>query len=126
MAATLTPDVLALCRAIDDPDCIGEDRAMALSALADALEEAGDASASGLRQIINFDRRPWPIPRNSLREQQCWAWFEGPQAFSGLAPETFALMRGNPEPRLATAQPHKWFTSRHAAFLALAEALAAG
>jgi hypothetical protein len=122
---TMTPDVLALCAAIDDPDCIGEDRAMALSALADALEEADDASSGGLRQIINFDCRPWPIPQHPARAGYLWAWFEGPHGFSGLAPETFASLKGDARPRLATAQPHKWFTSRHAAFLALAEALAA-
>ena len=46
MTATMTPDILSLCAAIDAGD------ETALVALADALEEAGDPMAAWLRVVI--------------------------------------------------------------------------
>lgn len=121
MTVTMTPDILALCAAID----AGDDTA--LLALADALEEAGDPRAAGLRSVgdrwpadIRYGGPAWafwggspsPSRDNAWHDSHLPAWQIGRMLRAvGHAGEAMHTGVGVRYPTLS------------AAFLALAEAL---
>ena len=112
---TLTSDIATLCAAIDQ----GDDTA--LMPLADALEEAGDTRAAGLRTI--GDERPckWA----SAWEEYDWTESTRfPRPLIEKMTRATGLLRAffheNAAGRFLIAR----FATRSTAFLALAEALA--
>lgn len=119
---SITPDITALCAALD----AGDDSA--LGPLADALEEAGDPRAAGMPPAIDAwrDTRPdW----NDGPDETRWGWWEecddshagGWAQYAILTRSEFAALPGQ------ESRPHwKGYPSRSAAYLALAEALAKG
>jgi hypothetical protein len=131
---TLAPDlraaIAALCAALD----AGDDSA--LYALADALEEAGDPRAAGLR-AVRLSPAACHLPRGD--GARCY-WQPGPinpadPCWGGVPPpphavprDLFARLLANPHlgvARHAGGWPVQvYYPSRSAAYLALAEALA--
>lgn len=115
---TLTTDIAALCRAIDD----GDDACLPI--LADALEEAGDARMLMVRAVTTAsDPWNWPAkPRWFVgAEKGEVGWKPYPAGLTGctLSSEIFSRLRGGREIESGRVYP-----TRSAAFLALAEALA--
>ena len=111
---TILDDIAMLCRVID----AGDDSALA--PLADALEEAGDARAAGLRRTEKHLPRPYG-PR-----YWCWLAASGcervnaqPDDADVLDDDLFARLRDvwSPVPH------HAVYDTRSEALLALAEAL---
>ena len=102
----ITPDILALCAAID---C----GVTCLSQLADALEEAGDPRAVGVRQIGY--RRPAQAGMRKL-----WGWLNG----YGHAHTISGDLAEKLDKQAAVCRWGDWrlIGSRSAAFLALAVA----
>jgi hypothetical protein len=125
MTTALTPDVLSLLAAIDDDDD------SALPILADALEEAGDVRAEGVRWVTDLDVEP-----TSVTPPQRWLWVRGDEQTVArcdtLVPVIFDRLTGGEERLLprgiigglaARLVPDREYPSRSAAFMALAEAL---
>lgn len=120
MTATLTSDITALCLALDAAD--EADVAHLLAAMADAMEEAGDGRAAGLRD--NLAWAPYPAYRPATAPDGAWHWHRGrmelrERGFVWHIPEhVFDRLPG-----VATGDVIWLSPTRSAAFLALAEAL---
>lgn len=113
-------DIAALCAAID----AGDDSA--LPVLADALEEAGDGRAKGLRDILWYGDI-MPIRRNGLYAETLWAWEptrgRGPHLPHRVRRSWFDRLPPLNAPGRVQA-PAMTYPTRSAAYLALAAALA--
>lgn len=136
----MTPDMSAMCLAIDD----GDDSA--LPDLADALEEAGDKRAEGLRRICpdsRFRCLAWParFVFHGPSRRWSWGWIDGSHPPHGadastffrsqLAESIYRRLLGRsashtfaPSASAYTASRAKVYPTRSAAYLALAAALA--
>lgn len=134
-----THDIAAICAAIDRdepcPFCDGSRRSRAggvmscpgcveksdaagwLSLLADALEEAGDPRAAGLREAVTFDP---PLEWEGLAGKQYW--FAADALIERLGRER--LLRCERASAGARRRLLATHYSRSAAYLALGEALA--
>ncbi len=102
-------DPVAVLRAVIDA---GDDSA--LTALADALEETGDARAAGVRLIDG--QKP-----DELYDESGWVWLSQPGCPTGLSQRVFGGLVEDEEERRNDQE--RIYPTRSAAFLALAEAL---
>ncbi len=117
---TTTTDFTALCAAID----AGDDDA--LSIMADWLEETGDERATGMREVIRLAARPTQLRLDMFHPQFSWGW-----VLDAFVPVRWAegCVSSGVIRRLAGENVHpigqaaKVPGARHAAYLALAEAL---
>ncbi len=119
---TTHPDLPAILAAVD----AGDDGVLPI--LADLLEEMGDRRAAGLRASQVGDALcPVDLVRHDTGHR--WGWLTDDEGSAGgafLAPGVFARLRGGK----AYRESKRWLASRgyptrSAAYLALAEALAA-
>lgn len=117
-----TTDMAALCAVID----AGDDSALPI--LADLLEETGDPRAAGLRRLGRLRRKatPYRVAETRSSDAGCWGW--GPTSHPDAVRHGYAVpirvFR-----RLTTSlgwgsRTYRAHSSRSAAYLALAAALA--
>jgi hypothetical protein len=104
------PHILGLCAEID------EGRDELLPVLADTLDDLGDPRAEGLRLIE--EQEPDEIHPDY---QPGWLWLSKPGCPTGLPASVFERLRGDDETRRNDTE--RIYPSRHAAILALAQAL---
>jgi hypothetical protein len=111
--------VAMLCRTLDT--CDEGDVAHVLALLADALEEASDPRAAGLRRAAWFCRSPESANGGAL-----WGWCRKRRNRAYLPHHLARRWFDRLPPQGApgrTGTPAMWYPSRSVAFLALAEAL---
>ena len=127
MTETMTPDIIALCAALDAGDN------SVLPILADALEEAGDARADGIRLCV--DRQPYRVFARSGRGMEVialWQWVEYSRhdefrAGSSVPAAAFKNLKDgksmNAQVTRKRVSKRLGYPTRSAAYLALATAL---
>ena len=117
---TLDDTIQGLCAALDTcPDAEVSDL---LAILADALEDAGDGRAAGLRRIAV--KRWRPLPQNAVPERWGWKSIKGAR-IPVIRPhhvrrEIWVRLSGHSFGGML----YRWWDTRSAAYLALAAALA--